>query len=421
MSHASIERLQRSMQWRELAIALLTSCPVMFALVLGGARAGQVLMGVACAALVGIIAAFWLMRRLRRISLVHVSNRLDASLIQLEDSSGLLLRDRSALGVLQGLQRQRIEDRLRQLSLPDLRAPWPWWRLAASFVIAGLIVLASGWRPAASNAIAPAIDTGASADSGTSVPVKLLGSTVAVMAPAYTGMPQREESSLDVKALQGSRLRWSVRFDAQPDAVRLQFIDGDEIAMTRNEDAWSAEFHLEQSALYRIVTQPALAPEFDRLNRLDALPDEAPQIHVSSPERSLSLREAGQDRWPLAFVVDDDFGVAQVDLRITLVQGSGEQVGVSERQLRLRPETGGEPRHRTFRHVLGLSQLGLAAGDDLIVQVEASDNREPQANRARSASFILRWPIEPDVETSGIDGLVQKVMPAYFRSQRQII
>jgi hypothetical protein len=421
MSHASIERLQRSMRWRELAIALLTACPVMFALVLGGARAGQVLMGVACAALVGIIAAVWLMRSLRRISLVHVSNRLDASLIQLEDSSGLLLRDRSGLGVLQGLQRQRIEDRLRQLSLPDLRAPWPWWRLAASFVIAGLIVLASGWRPAASNAIAPAIDTGASADSGTSVPVKLLGSTVAVMAPAYTGMPQREESSLDVKALQGSRLRWSLRFDPQPDGARLQFIDGDEIAMLREGDAWNAEFHLEQSALYRVVTQPALAPEFDRLNRLDALPDEAPQIHVSNPERSLSLREAGQDRWPLAFVVDDDFGVAQVDLRITLVQGSGEQVGVSERMLRLRPETGGEPRHRTFRHVLGLSQLGLAAGDDLIVQVEASDNREPQANRARSASFILRWPIEPAVETSGIDGLVQKVMPAYFRSQRQII
>ena len=66
MSHTSIAQLQRSMRWRELAIALLTACPVMLALVLGGARAGQVLMGVACAALVGIIAAFWLMRRLRR-------------------------------------------------------------------------------------------------------------------------------------------------------------------------------------------------------------------------------------------------------------------------------------------------------------------------------------------------------------------
>ncbi len=41
MSHASIERLQCSMRWRELAIALLTSCPVMFALVLGGARQGR--------------------------------------------------------------------------------------------------------------------------------------------------------------------------------------------------------------------------------------------------------------------------------------------------------------------------------------------------------------------------------------------
>ncbi|TAH45305.1 MAG: hypothetical protein EYC71_06810 [Gammaproteobacteria bacterium] len=341
--------------------------------------------------------------------------------MQLEDSSGLLLRDRFGLGSLQRLQQQRIEDRLRQLDLPDLRRPWPGWHLAASMVIAGLIVLASGWRPAASNAPAPTVDSVASSDSATHVPVKVLGSRVVVMAPAYAGIADREEAGLDVKALQGSRLRWSLRFDPQPDAVQLQYIDGDEIAMTRNGEAWDAELHLEQSVLYRIVTQPALAPGFDRLNRLDAVPDEAPQIHVSNPERSLSLREAGQDRWPLALVVDDDYGVAHVDLQITLVQGSGEQVAVSERKLRLRPESGGEPRHRSYRHVLGLSQLGLAAGDDLIVQVEASDNREPRANRARSASFILRWPKELDVETTGIDGLVQKVMPAYFRSQRQII
>lgn len=421
MSHLLIGQLHRSMRWREGAIVLLVACPVMFALVLGGARAGQMLMGVACAASVGIIGALWLMRCLRRISLVHVSNRLDASLVQLEDSSGLLLRDRSGLGSLQRLQKQRIEDRLRQLDLPDLRRPWPWWRLSASMLIAGLIVLASGWRPAESIAPAPAVDSVASSDSATHVPVKLLGSRVVVMAPAYAGIADREEADLDVKALQGSRLRWSLRFDPQPDAVQLQFIDGDEIAMTRNGEAWDAELHLEQSVLYRIVTQPALAPGFDRLNRLDAVPDEAPQIHVSNPERSLSLREAGQDRWPLALVVDDDYGVAHVDLQITLVQGSGEQVAVSERKLRLRPESGGEPRHRSYRHVLGLSQLGLAAGDDLIVQVEASDNREPRANRARSASFILRWPKELDVETTGIDGLVQKVMPAYFRSQRQII
>jgi hypothetical protein len=60
-------------------------------------------------------------------------------------------------------------------------------------------------------------------------------------------------------------------------------------------------------------------------------------------------------------------------------------------------------------------------GDDLVVQLRVDDTRTPAPQSARSASLILRWPPDLGTETTGLDGMVKKVLPAYFRSQRQII
>ena len=76
---------------------------------------------------------------------------------------------------------------------------------------------------------------------------------------------------------------------------------------------------------------------------------------------------------------------------------------------------------KRYAHRLDLAALGLAAGDDLIVQLSVDDNRTPTPQSARSASLILRWPSDLGTETTGLEGMVKKVLPAYFRSQRQII
>jgi hypothetical protein len=65
--------------------------------------------------------------------------------------------------------------------------------------------------------------------------------------------------------------------------------------------------------------------------------------------------------------------------------------------------------------------LALTTGDDLIVQMRVSDVRAPDANTSVSSSFILRWPPEDTLEASGVQGMLKKVAPAFFRSQRQII
>ena len=82
---------------------------------------------------------------------------------------------------------------------------------------------------------------------------------------------------------------------------------------------------------------------------------------------------------------------------------------------------GRDPHERSYEHSLDLEALGYAKGDDLIVRLSVADNREPEPNVASSASLILRWPPERSMESAGMEGGVQRAMPAYFRSQRQLI
>ena len=147
--------------------------------------------------------------------------------------------------------------------------------------------------------------------------------------------------------------------------------------------------------------------------------DRPPAIRVTEPERTLTLLAPGQKQWTLAFEAEDDYGLGDARADVTLAQGDGENVTVSERSMPLRGA--GDAKRRRYTQVFDLAALGLAAGDDLIVRVRVADNRMPKPNESRSASFILRWTKESADEGSGVEGLVRKNLPAYFRSQRQII
>jgi hypothetical protein len=57
----------------------------------------------------------------------------------------------------------------------------------------------------------------------------------------------------------------------------------------------------------------------------------------------------------------------------------------------------------------------------MVVQLIVSDQRSPGPQVVRGPSLILRWPSPKKAESSGLEGMVTTTLPAYFRSQRQII
>jgi hypothetical protein len=129
---------------------------------------------------------------------------------------------------------------------------------------------------------------------------------------------------------------------------------------------------------------------------------------------------AGQRSWAPVFAATDDYGVlANARLRITLAMGEGENVTFTEREIAV---TGsGSVRDRRFSPRLDFAALGFAAGGDLVVQLIVRDNRSPGPQEVRGPSLILRWPSANRAQGSGLEGMVNTTLPAYFRSQRQII
>lgn len=358
-------------------------------------------------------------RGTRRIDLAWVTRRLDAAAPTLEDSSALLIHA-GDLGRLERLQRERVAERLVAGLTPDLRPAWPARTIGAAWLCAVVILaISSLWdgsapddSPDPGQAATPMITDAAQ--------TRITAAALEITPPAYTGLDTVSEQRLDARAPEGSALTWRLRFDPQPAAVHLATHDGERIPLHRDAGDWRAQHVLQRSMLYRVVVSGA-PPVDARLHRLDAITDQAPRIRVIAPDQNVVYAEAGQSRWPLVFEVDDDYGLGDAWLLLTLAQGSGELVDFVD--LRRAIDGAGDARQRRYSAVLELDEIGVGVGpgDDLVARLEIADNRAPDMQVSRSASVVLRWPPPVMGDVAGFDDLMQRTLPAYFRSQRQII
>ena len=409
-------------QWRRVAIvACFATWWIVASAVLGSRLAGIV--GFASGAILAIVVACiaaWLWQR--RIDAHWLARRIDARRGDAEDSAALLFAPEASLTTLQHLQRERLHARLRSDSTLDLRDPWPHRHLLIN-TVAGVIAVATIAlvQPPSSSVFRPGGNTASTANRATS---SLDAVTLEINPPAYTTLPSRSEHTLDAKAAHGSMLHWRLQVSPRPARVTLSFHDDTQLELTRDGDDWLGERRLDASILYRVELADAPALADQGLHRIDAIPDRAPEVRVIEPERSLTLLESDQKQWPLHFEAHDDYGLGDANFQITLAQGGGENVTFKEQTLALTgtdiaTTTGGQT--RSYTTTLELAALGVGQGDDVVVRLAVSDNAQPTPNTTRSASFILRWPAQSSTESTAMEGIVQNTLPAYFRSQRQII
>ncbi len=353
--------------------------------------------------------------RARRLDRQWLQRQLDGSGAS-EDSADLLFADSATLNPLQQRQRSHVQATLER-AMPELRPRWPHLAVMLCW-IGGLAValLAFGWpRSNPHPAAVHSATTGSTASAG---PLHLQSSRLRIDAPAYTGQATLTQSTLDAKVAADSQLSWSLRFDRAPDKAWLQFHDGRRLPLSEHDGQWQAQDVARTPVLYRVVSEPALAET--RLHRLDVVADRAPSVRVLEPAASLVLGTPGQRQWALRFEASDDYGVAaQATLSITTTQGSGENITFVKRSVTLAGS--GEATARRFAHTLDLAALGAQPGNDVIAQLEVRDNHAPTPQTGRSSSVILRLPSAEVALGAELEGRIKKTLPAYFRSQRQII
>lgn len=417
---ALLRAVLRAARGRRIADGLLMLLPLLVVAVATAWRLSGV--GAAMWVLVAGAAAFATLVRLRvRVFDIRwLAHALNGHRVDMDDSAGLLFADTSTLTGLEQLQARRLRQRLQSAPAPDLRPPWSIRAVAVSVAFASItlpvLLLWPAHTPTSLAEVVSRVGFNRAAPTHT----RLLQQQLLITPPAYTRQPTRQQATLDARAPQGSGLQWRIRFDPQPRAAALVLHDGRRVPLQQQGADWGARHVLDKSALYRIVLDDAPPLQAQRLHRLDAVSDRPPQVRVLQPDQSLSLVRAGQQRWTVAFEANDDYAIAAAaQLRVSLAQGGGEDISVRELTLPLQGR--GTTARKRYTRQLDLTALGLAPGDDLIVQLIVRDNRAPAPQQARSPSLILRWPPPRGDESTGLEGMVSKVLPAYFRSQRQII
>ena len=370
---------------------------------------------------IGVLAAMsiaWL--AMRRIDTRWLARRLDERDPRMEDSASLLFTDAASLATLQQLQRQRLQQRLQAAPPPDLRPAWPVRPLLACIIAAvAIATIVLAW-PGATRSAPPQAMPSSASTAAAPTETRITEHRLDITPPAYTRLPARIENEFEAKVPEGATVRWTLRFSPVPRAASLAFHDGRSIPLTREGDNWIASRRIDKPLLYRIVLEQAPPLRPDRLHRIDVVADQPPQIKAISPEETLTIRSVGQRSWTVVFEGADDYGlVASAPLRLTLAQGEGENIQFSERTLGLQGQ--GSATRKRYAHTFDLASLGLTPGSDFVVQLSITDNRANGPQTTRGASYILRWPPDATTETTGLDGVVKKALPAYFRSQRQII
>ncbi len=416
--HDSLQSLLHAARHREWAI--VGAVGAAWTAILG--MASWLLTGVSAALIVVLLSVVWLLfhayRRTRPLDIAWLTRTLDGASAQLEDSSALLLDDKPVIETLRRLQADRVRTIFSRMEQPDLRRPWPWKLLAISYLLAvvSLLVLRMDALPA--NRITSLATQAARGSTAASPETPRVASVqLTIRPPAYTGLPVRNVQAIGTRAPAGSALRWSLRVTPAVDSVALVPHDGPAVSFALREGAWQGRMTLDRSLLVRVEAKGTrLDP---RLHRIEAVPDTPPRVRLLQPNRTLNLASPGQRQFGLEFEASDDYGVAGARLVVTLAQGSGENIGVRSQTLQIAGS--GPARKRRFAASLDLAALGMQPGDDLIAQLHVDDGRRPRAQTTRSASAILRWPLPASTDLSSMEGLVQRILPAYFRSQRQII
>lgn len=403
---------------RSMADDMARALPVIVAMTAVGWRVWGALAALTVLLLTGAVAAFLARHRAARFDRHWLVRTLDGRWADMDDSSDLLLTDPASLGPIQRLQQARLADRLNSRAPDMLAADWSRRSILLLLVGALLLVAAVLYWPTRTDrpvALAPSAEGLAPAPG---IP-RLLSQNLRIIPPAYTGLTVRDEGRLDARAPQGSRLEWTLRFDPQASAPALVLLGDARLSLRRDGANWIANRALDQAFLYRVDAangRGATPP----LHRIDAIPDAPPQVKALSPGTSLTLVTSGQRNWTPIFAATDDYGVAATArLRITLAIGEGENVTFSERDIAVGGS--GSARDRRFAPTLDFARMGFSAGGDMVVQLIVRDNRQPDPQEVRGPSLILRWPSAKAPESSGLTGMVNTTLPAYFRSQRQII
>lgn len=353
--------------------------------------------------------------------IAHVIALLNRQFPELEYSTDLLINaETKGLAELQkNLTANRLTRHYKRVNLPVSYRPLLWTTVACLLLMAGKHFLPSvRMESETAGSTAPASEEVITATPTSDTVISELA--VSIIPPAYSGLPARHQSVLDVQyALQGSILYCKAVFEQQPAAVWLRFSNGDSIPMDQQGQHYLGRNTLSDKGFYTlnyILSGDTISSAYAQLQ---VMMDKPPQVAIQGIPQYQRFHPAENAEVAFEITMTDDFGLADGFIVATITKGSGESVKFREQKIPLNAPVKGKSFHAQMR--LSAAEFEMEPGNELYFYLEGSDNRQPapQTSRTETFFFVLEDTSETVFSLEGDLGI--NLMPEYFRSQRQII
>ncbi|MBW3466790.1 hypothetical protein [Arthrospiribacter ruber] len=250
--------------------------------------------------------------------------------------------------------------------------------------------------------------------------VRFSQNTIKITPPAYTGLATSSQEELDIKAIEGSLLEWSLGFNSESvEKVQLVEASGLQVPFEKNEEEFYLKDRLEASGIYAVQAfgKDTLLFESDYY-RLEMIRDRAPLIIPEEKDLYVYHFHKDPQTRNLSASISDDFKVRQVYIVATLARGTGENVKFRENRIEL-PKR--DFKEETLQHTLDLESMDFQPGDELYYYWLAIDNKRPEPNISKSDTYFIQFVDSTGLNDSQLEAMAIHVLPDYFRSQRQII
>jgi hypothetical protein len=367
-------------------------------------------------AFVGLVGGTWLTGILKNkkpeaISLIHKYVG--------ETEYSLHILEKDQLNIAEQLQLERIFSKTIQFPYTKLYTGMRWYMVMV-VVSAAFYFFYPKIQNDPEKAFTSTLPSSESVKSNPLTAPSFQASNVTINPPAYTKLPVRKQTDLNISSIAGSGLHWNVRLSHDSDvSVKLANNRGEEVLFKKQNGSFHYQDRLAGSGLYTIKAfwRDSLIYQSD-FYRLEALPDLAPKIEPTSKELYQYHFLKDNKTVQISAKISDDFQVRQVFIVATLARGTGENVKFREVKFPLLPT---DFKQANLKKTINLTELNFAPGDELYYYWAAIDNRQPEANFSKSDTYFIVYKDTSQIEEAELATMAVNIMPEYFRSQRQII
>lgn len=351
------------------------------------------------------------------------ANWIDKVLDSAQNSAYLLISEATYMTDLALVQRQRVSN---FLVTNKGSIPWP-QSVKVGAIICGLLICAGSAtrfipQMESRNITPKEVSFIPVSDVNEERPLELTEASLLIDYPNYTRKKTVSTNELNIEALEGAIITWTLRFNGVPKQLHLEMHNGKRLSFKKSSNEFKLSTKLLENGFYKFIYTDSSDHEFQSdLYQLTALMDEPPTLEITGLERFTLLEIDANKNIQFSGSLTDDFGLSETTIIATVSKGSGESVKFREQRMTFDQSLKRNATKASLSKSINLNDLKMTPGDELYFYVEAYDNKEPLKNRSRTETYFVSIRDTTKVEFSLEGALGVDLMPEYFRSQRQII